>query len=300
MHPDYLTRINTALRYIDENLQSDLNLQHIADIACYSPFHLHRLFKAVTNETLNNYITRKRIEHSALLLIHHDEYQISEIATKFGFKNDSTYTRTFHKIYGQSPSAFRKNNRGNFSKIGKMNSKNHQESFIAEEYLCNIKELKNWMMMNANIEIKNLPAMNLSSVSHTGVDGVENAFMRIIGWAAAKGLLAKENSKICRVFHDSFKVTDADKVRMSIGVITDDAQQADAGVTASTIPSGKHIVARYEIVVEDFEKAWSGLFIWMTENGYKKADANPFEIYHNNMNEHPERKCIVDLVIPIV
>jgi AraC family transcriptional regulator len=37
----------------------------------------------------------------------------------------------------------------------------------------------------------------------------------------------------------------------------------------------------------------------MNENGYKKADQNPFEIIYNNYNEHPEKKCIVDLCIPI-
>jgi len=37
----------------------------------------------------------------------------------------------------------------------------------------------------------------------------------------------------------------------------------------------------------------------MNENGYSKADNIPFEIYHNNFNEHPEKKCIVDMYIPI-
>jgi AraC family transcriptional regulator len=37
----------------------------------------------------------------------------------------------------------------------------------------------------------------------------------------------------------------------------------------------------------------------MNEKGYKKVDQNPFEIMHNDFNEHPEKKCIVDFCIPI-
>jgi AraC family transcriptional regulator len=37
----------------------------------------------------------------------------------------------------------------------------------------------------------------------------------------------------------------------------------------------------------------------MNENGYKKANQNPFEIIHNNFSDHPEKKCMVDLYIPI-
>ncbi|MBK7912504.1 MAG: helix-turn-helix transcriptional regulator [Saprospiraceae bacterium] len=85
------------MTYIDENLDKDLSLQTISNIAYYSQFHLHRLFKAITNETLNAYIIRKRIERSAMMLIHNMEYSIAEIGDRYGFKNDSTFSRTFKK-----------------------------------------------------------------------------------------------------------------------------------------------------------------------------------------------------------
>ena len=38
---------------------------------------------------------------------------------------------------------------------------------------------------------------------------------------------------------------------------------------------------------------------WMNENGYKRADRHIFELYHNNFNDHPEKKAIVDFYIPV-
>lgn len=299
MQEEYIKRINNVLTYIDEHLDTELSLHTISSIAHYSPFHLHRLFKAITNETLNTYITRKRIESAAIMLVHHKKLSIAEISNKYGFINDSTFSRTFKKIYGQSPSEFRKSNLDNFSKISKVNSNNGKEGFITEEYLCNINHLKNWIKMNAKIEIKEMPKMNLAYVTQIGVDGIEDAFQRIVKWATPKELLAKSNTHICRVFHDSFKVTDADKVRMSIGIITAHEVTVEGEVGLTTIDKGKNIVGRFVIEPKEFEKSWESLFIWMNENGYKKTDQYPYEIYHNNFNDHPEKKCIVDLCIPI-
>jgi AraC family transcriptional regulator len=299
MQEEYIKRINNVLTYIDEHLDTELSLHTISTIAHYSPFHLHRLFKAITNETLNTYITRKRIESAAIMLVHNKKLSIAEISNKYGFINDSTFSRTFKKIYGQSPSEFRKSNLDNFSKISKVNSNNGKEGFITEEYLCNINHLKNWIKMNAKIEIKEMPKMNLAYVTQIGVDGIDDAFQRIIKWATPKELLAKSNTHVCRVFHDSFKVTDTDKVRMSIGIITAHEITVEGEVGLTTIDKGKNIIGRFVIEPKEFEKSWESLFIWMNENGYKKADRYPFEIYHNNFNDHPEKKCIVDLCIPI-
>jgi AraC family transcriptional regulator len=299
MQEEYIKRINKVLTFIDENLDADLSLQRISNIACYSPFHLHRLFKAITKETLNSYITRKRIERAAMMLIHSKDYSIAEIADEYGFKSDSTFTRTFKKIYQQSPSEFRKSNLNNFSKISKVNSNNGKVNFISEEYLCNIINLKNWIKMNAKIEIKEMSKMNLAYVTQIGVTGIDLAFQRIVKWATTKGLFGKDKTYVCRVFHDSFKVTDADKVRMSIGVLTDQEITVDGEIGLSIIEKGKNIVGHFVIEPSEFEKSWGSLFIWLNENGYKKADRYPFEIYHNNFNDHPEKKCIVDLIIPI-
>jgi len=299
MKEDYIKRVNTILSYIEANLSNDLSLESIAAVAFYSPFHLHRLFKAITGETLNTYITRKRIERAALQLIHAKDISITAIAMNNGFNSNSSFARTFTKLYGISPSAFRNAPPNELSKIGKVNSKNSKVNFITEEYFCNINHHKNWIDMNAKIEIKEMPKMELAYLTQIGVAGIENTFMQLMKWAMPKGLLAKPNAHLVRVFHDSFKITDEDKVRMSIGVILHEPIKTDGVISLMTIEKGKHLVGRFEIEVKDFEISWNALFLWMSEQGYKKADRLPYEIYYNNPAEHPENKCIVELCIPV-
>ncbi|KUJ62736.1 AraC family transcriptional regulator [Flavobacteriaceae bacterium CRH] len=299
MKEDYIKRINNILSFIDENLDQDLTLETIAKIGNYSPFHLHRIFKAITNETINEYITRKRIEKSALILLHKREITISELSLQYGFNSNSSFTRTFKKFYGISPKEFRKTYPNKFSKIGKVDSKNGQVSGLFDEYICNINNLKNWIKMKAKIEIKEMPKLDLAYITQIGLNGMQNAYSKLIKWATPKGLFENEDVKIITIYHDSFKITEHDKVRMSACISLKEKVQVDGEIGLTTIEKGKFIVGHFEIGINEFEKSWSGLFIWMSENGYKKANRNPYEIYYNDFNEHPEKISIVDFCIPI-
>lgn len=297
MNEDYIKRINTILVFIDENLDSELSLEIIANVGFYSPFHLHRIFKAIINETLNSYITRKRIEKTASILLHQKNVSITELSLKYGFNSNSSLTRTFKKFYGLSPSEFRKS-KPKYSKIRQLESKNGQENELSEEYICNINNLINWIKMNAKIEIKEMPKLELAFITQIGQVGLGNAYAKLIQWAVPKGLLTKD-SKMATIYHDSFKITEPEKVRMSACLILNEKTEVSGEIGLTTIEKGKFIVGHFEIGIHEFEKSWTGLFIWMNENGYKKANRNPFEIYHNNFNEHPEKKAIVDFYIPI-
>ena len=299
MKEDYIKRINNIFLFIDENLDQELNLETIANIGFYSPFHLHRIFKAITNETINEYITRKRIEKTASILLHKREITISQLSLQYGFNSNSSFTRTFKKFYGISPTEFRKSNPNKFSKIGKVESKNGQEIRILEEYICNINNHKNWIKMKAKIEIKEMPKLDLAFITQIGHNGMENAYDKLIKWATPKGLLENENLKVVTIYHDSFKITEPGKVRMSACISLNEKVEVSGEIGLTTIEKGKCIVGHFEIRINEFEKSWTSLFIWMNENGYKKANRNPFEIYHNNFNEHPEKIAIVDFYIPI-
>ncbi len=299
MQTDHRNRINKVFEHIDKNLDSDLSLAVVSEIACFSPFHFHRVFKTITGETLNEYVTRRRIEKAASVLIHNRSIRIKELSLQNGFDNNASFTRAFKKFYGVNPSKFRKENPNTFSKIRQLEGTNGQTYPSYEKYIRSIDDLKNWTEMNAKIEIKEVPALGFASITQIGVNGIEYAFERLIKWANSKDLLENPSAKLARIFHDTFKVTAPGKVRMSICLLTNEPFVAEGEIHKGKIKKGKCIVGRYEITPNDFERSWSGLFIWMNENGYKKAEENPFEIYHNDFRARAGNKFTVDLCIPI-
>ncbi len=297
---DYINRINNALKYIDEHLENELSLESISEVAHYSPYHFHRIFKIITNETLHMYINRRRIEKAAAALFRQKDIPISEISLQYGFNSDSSFSRAFKKFYNISPSEFRKVSPSRYSKICQPESKIGQEKAIFEEYICNITNLKNWITMNAKIEIKEMPKLNLAFITHIGKGNLDATFNKLIKWATPKGLMDKPDLKMATIYYDSYKITAPDKIRKSVCIVLNEPVSASGEIGLTTLPAGKHIVGHFEIGIHEFEKSWSGLFVWMNEHGYKKSEQNPFEIYHNNYNDHPEKKFIVDLCIPIV
>ena len=269
MQADYKKRINRVFEFIDNNLGSNLSLNIVSEIAFFSPFHFHRVFKFIAGETLNEYIKRRRIEKSALDLLHKNT-TTTETAHKFGFSDNSSFSRAFKKYYGISPTEFRKQNPNRHSKISQLQSKNGQDYPNYDKYICILDNLKNWIKMNAKIEIKEMPKMDLAYVSSIGSQNLEKAYKKLIQWATPKGLM-NDQTKMVTIYHDSFKVTEANKIRMNASILLQKPLKTEGEIGLTTIEAGKFIVGSFEISVNEFEKSWTGLFLWMKASLLRKA-----------------------------
>ena len=154
--------------------------------------------------------------------------------------------------------------------------------------------------MNAKTIVKNVDKLELASITHKGrIEDIGSVYNEIVKWAAPRGLI-NEATKMVTIYHDSPKITDPNNVRMSACIILNNPTKTEGKINLKTLETTKCIVSRLEIKPSQFQQAWEANFAWMVENGYKKSSTNPFEIYHNNAQEHPENKFIVDLCIPIL
>ncbi|PRP68314.1 hypothetical protein BST86_06480 [Nonlabens agnitus] len=296
---DYIQRVDKALFYIDEHLNEDLPLDKIVTVAGYSSFHFHRIFKLITNEPLLVYVNRKRVERCASLLMHRRDLSAKEIYLEYGFNSASSFSRSFKKYYGLSPVRFRESVTNTNNKIHSSISKNGQRHPVIEKYICSIKEHLNWLSINTKIQIKQIPEMQLAGVTAMGFQNVAGSYDQLVNWAGDQGLLDAPDVKMVTVYHDSAKTTAPDKVRISACILLNKQVEVAGEVSLLQLPSHRCIVAPMEIGLSEFEQAWKGLFIWMQENGHLKAAPSPFEVYHNNYQDHPHKMCIVDLCIPI-
>lgn len=288
------------IQYIDNNLDTELSLEIVSEIGAYSPFHFHRIFKLIIGETLQNYIFRKRIEKSAFYISLRKNLSIKDIYLNVGFSSHSDFNKAFKKHYGKSPSEFRKITPEKFHTISQIHRKNGQVDTVFDQYICNIENLLNWSTMNLKIKVTDLPEMNLASVMSLGIANVESSFNILIDWAKEKQLFPRENLKMISVYHDSFKVTSADKVRIHASMLLDKPlEKQDGEIFPETLEAGKFIVGSGELTLAECEQSWVSLFLWMKENSYTTRKAFPFEIYHSNFKEHPEGKMVVDFCIPI-
>ena len=104
---DYHERILRVLRHIQEHLDAALDLEALAQVACFSSFHFHRIFAAMTGETIGDHVRRLRLERAAIEL-RSGAKPVIQVALDTGYEAHAAFTRAFKAAYGVSPAAFRR------------------------------------------------------------------------------------------------------------------------------------------------------------------------------------------------
>ncbi len=99
--------IRKAKNYIIKNYQRPLNIDEIAAAVCKSKSYLQRQYKKQVGETILETLNKLRIKKAASL-IDNTNMPIMQIATDVGFSNKNHLNYEFKKIYGFSPSEYKK------------------------------------------------------------------------------------------------------------------------------------------------------------------------------------------------
>lgn len=105
---DYLICMQKSIDFIEENIMKKISLKEVADVAGFSTYHFHRVFKGMTGEGLKEYIRKRRLTQASFDLLYTDE-RIIDIAVKYQFGSQEAFTRAFKKIYRKTPAIYRKN-----------------------------------------------------------------------------------------------------------------------------------------------------------------------------------------------
>ncbi len=93
--------IAKIIKYVDENLKSDLSLDKIGSHLFLSKFYLCHYFKNKTNTSLFSYIQNKRIATAKILL--ENGMSAQDASYESGFNNYSNFYKAFKKITGYYP-----------------------------------------------------------------------------------------------------------------------------------------------------------------------------------------------------
>ena len=100
-------RIARAIDYAEAHLGEALTVAELAAIACLSPSHFSRAFKATTGEPVWTFVQRRRGER-AMEMLQHTDLSIDEIAYRCGFSHQGHFTQSFKRQFGATPGAVRR------------------------------------------------------------------------------------------------------------------------------------------------------------------------------------------------
>ena len=104
---NWYERINEAFDYIEDHLDSNIDLDKVANIMCQSTVSFQRTFSIFMNISIYEYIRRRRMTLAAIEL-QTNSIKVIDLALKYGYESPESFTRAFKEIHGISPSAARK------------------------------------------------------------------------------------------------------------------------------------------------------------------------------------------------
>ncbi len=182
----YRQRILQVQLFIQEHLEEDLPLDRLARVAHFSPYHFHRVFKALVGEGVHEYVRRLRLEAAAVTL-KTTEHPIIQIALGAGYETHEAFTRAFRQMFGVSPSQFRAGEHPLYIP--------NKESAMTAEAIAR------------DVRIETLPPRRIAFIRHVGpYDTAGPTFGRLMAWAGQRSLFGP-GTLVLGVCHDDPDVT---------------------------------------------------------------------------------------------
>jgi AraC family transcriptional regulator len=99
-------KLQAVFDYIEEHLDAELTLEHLAGVAHLSPYHFARLFKNSTGLPPHQFVVTRRVERAKELLRRRDRLALADIAAEVGFSSQSHFTHHFKRLVGVTPKRF--------------------------------------------------------------------------------------------------------------------------------------------------------------------------------------------------
>jgi AraC family transcriptional regulator len=99
-------RLRRAVDYISANLDREVTLDQLAEVAGLSVFHFARTFTRAMGVSPSRYVSRMRMD-KAMAEIAAGKLSLAEIAFKAGFSSQASFTTAFHRVTGLTPGEYR-------------------------------------------------------------------------------------------------------------------------------------------------------------------------------------------------
>jgi len=292
---EYVGRVNRAIDYVRTNLSGDLSLETVAEVAHFSPYHFHRVFRSIAGETLNTFIRRVRAQSAASQLIQNPGRTITEIAVACGYSSPSAFAREFRRHFGASATQFRAGGDASLLRYREQ-MEGQGVSFTNPP---DLSARRTEMVFRA--EVRRLPELHVAYARHVGrYQEIGRAFERLMRWAEPRRLTGKPETQVLAVYYDNPDVTPVDRLRADACITVPPGTKAERDVGIMEIPGGLFAVAHVEIDISQYGEAWDRLMTdWMPESGYQPDGRLCYENYLNDPATHPKAKHIVEICEPI-
>ncbi len=282
----YTQRINAVIDHIRLHLSDELSLAVLADVACFSPFHFHRIFKTLTGETIADLTLRLRLERAAGLLRSSPRMRVSDAAVESGFVSPAHFSRAFKQRYGVSPSRW--------DRVTPLKeSKNRQTLPGFPEYTD-----EQLAAFQFDVRVREFPAARLAYVRIANSyvpERVLAGYARLMAWHGSTPMT------LIGMSQDDPDITPLELCRYDFCLIAPEDFAGDGEISARDFPACHVAVIHVCGDIFEVDKAWNYLFrYWLPRSRFQPDNLPAMEIYRRTPEEIGWETYDLECAIPVV
>lgn len=279
----YSARMKKVLDYIDGNLDKDLTLDQLSQVASFSKFHFQRQFRVYAGISVIRLVQLIRLKRASYQLVRNSGSTITDIALDAKFENAESFSRAFKQAFQQTPSEFKR--------------KPFNQAWL-EATTLPIFRGENTM----HVDVVNFKGCKVAAMEHRGP--IENKFQTIakfIEWRKASAYPPSKHATYNIFYNDEASTTPAAFHFDVCCEIEADIAENSMGVASKTLAAGRCAVLRHLGRSDNLEESMTYLYRdWLPSSGEELRDSPCFVHRVKLESEGSEIDAISDIYLPLV
>ncbi len=275
----YHQRLQRVIDHINANLDTALDLDTLAEVACLSRFHWHRIYHGLTGETIHATVKRLKLNRAGQQL--KSGASLAEITRHAGYSSETAFGRAFKAQTGHSPAAFR----------ASPDTAAAPASLRLESFATRLQT------ENLPVRIAPLPARRLAVLHQTGPYNGSPVFAKLLPAAQAQGL---PDQPIFGLSYDDPALVPPESLRSAAGVeLAPDTTPAPP-LARLDLPASRTATFAYRGPNERLGLAYDWIFgHWFPASGEAPANLPALSIYYDNPQTTAPEDLRTDICIPL-
>jgi AraC family transcriptional regulator len=256
-------------------LDEVLDLEALARVACFSPYHFHRIYRALIGETVSDTVRRLRLNRAAIDLLDR-ELSIERTARRSGYTSQAAFTRAFGAEYGSPPARY-----------------------FGARRAAHLDQERNPAMYQ--VETISLPRRGVAAIQHRGdYQLTGRVFEQLMAVAATTGLLTSDTRSI-GVFYDDPASVPVPELRAAACITVPDDWVPSGELTKTHLEGGRYARIVHTGPYTELKVAYDWLYqTWLPNSAEEPRDLPCLEEYLNNPRQVPAKDLETAVLMPLV
>lgn len=275
----YQRQLDAVTDYIYAHLDDDLSLDRLADVSGFSPYHWHRIYRAVRGETAAQTVRRLRLERAATMLAQ-NAWPLERIARRAGFTSADAFSRAFQRAYDRTPGRFRSDRAGGPNGTG------------GSRRPAVIPDAESPTPYPVRVEER--PERRLAVAEHRGsYMGIGRAFARVVDRMGLR-------KPMVAIYEDDPDAVPEAALRAVAGVVVGPEAEVPEDLETRVVPAGRYAVMRYTGPYSSMHAAYLWLYgQWLPTSGHEPRNHPVVEEYLTDPATTPPAQAVTDILLPL-